>query len=610
MPSLLYSPPGSGQYRAFELHRKVTSLGRGEENDLSIDDPGLMDTHALIQFDGKSFTITSVNRKCKVTVNGRATKKQVLAHRDELALGNTRLRFFLYDEPERDEGPISHEAIAAYREVVEFSKKLLVSTDLEDLLARLMDAIITLSNADKGFLILTEGRTDGGQDGQPEGRRLAVKVARNLKRENIEGAVEQFSDSIISKVLREKQPLIVSDALNDEEFNSSLSVVNLKLCSVMCVPLIDRGEVLGLIYVGNDNIVNLFSESHLEVLTVFAAQASMIVANALLMNELRSDNESLRGQLDQMRFGSLVGASDAMKRVYRTVEKVAPTDVSVLIQGETGTGKELIAREIHNRSPRAKGPFITINSGAIPENLLESELFGHVRGAFTGAVGTRIGRFQAASGGTLFLDEIGEMPLNLQVKLLRALQEKIVTKVGDTRPDPVDIRVIAASNKELYEASQRGEFREDLYYRLNVVTLFLPPLRERGDDVVLIARFLTEKYANQFGVGKRRLSGNALIAIKKYHWPGNIRELENRLKKAVIMADRSTIRPEDLDLSQDVLPEIKPLADAREEWQRSYINEVLALNNGNRTKTARDLDVDPRTIFRHLEKEQREFPEE
>src|SRR5207248_5085320 len=190
-------------------------------------------------------------------------------------------------------------------------------------------------------------------------------------------------------------------------------------------------------------------------------------------------------KLEHLRFGEIIGSCPAMQEVYKKLSKIALTDISVLITGETGTGKELIARELHNRSPRAKGPFVTINCGAIPENLLESELFGHVRGAFTGAVASKAGRFQAADRGTLFLDEIGEMPLNLQVKILRALQEKVVVRVGENRPESVDIRVLAATNRHLETEIKHGRLREDLYYRLNVVNIHLPPLRDRGDDVIV-----------------------------------------------------------------------------------------------------------------------------
>ena len=215
----------------------------------------------------------------------------------------------------------------------------------------------------------------------------------------------------------------------------------------------------------------------------------------------------------------------------------------MLITGETGTGKELIARAIHNRSPRAGKPFVAINCGAIPENLLESELFGHVKGAFTGAVANKQGQFEAADGGTLFLDEIGEMPLALQVKLLRVLQERVVFRVGDTRAETVDIRIIAATNRDLEKEIAGGRFREDLYYRLNVVNVELPPLRERGDDMLVIARYLLSRYAREYDAKVKGLSPNAAVAIRKHNWPGNIRELENRIKKAIVLCESTRDRP-------------------------------------------------------------------
>jgi len=300
-------------------------------------------------------------------------------------------------------------------------------------------------------------------------------------------------------VVATRRAVVVADALHDADWSSSSSVVNLKLCSVMCAPLMRRGEPFGVIYLGNDSVVNLFEERDLEALTVFAAQASILVENAMFLDGLRVENEALRQAIEKSRFGEIIGAGSSMWEVIRRIEKVAVTDVSVLVEGETGTGKELVARELHARSPRARGPFVAVNCGAIPETLLESELFGHVRGAFTSAVSTREGKFQLANGGTLFLDEIGDMPFQLQVKILRALQERTVTKVGGTRPEPVDIRVVAASNKVLEEEIRAGRFREDLYYRLNVISIAVPPLRERGEDILLIARFFLQKYAREFG---------------------------------------------------------------------------------------------------------------
>jgi transcriptional regulator with GAF, ATPase, and Fis domain len=474
--------------------------------------------------------------------------------------------------------------------LVRFSERLLGATDLPRLLDELLDALLELTHADKGFLILLE-------DGE-----LSVKSARNLSRTTIEDAVSRVSDSIVQKVVQTRRSLVVADALHDQEWSSSSSVVNLKLCSVMCAPLMARGEVFGVIYLGNDSVVSLFDERALEPLTVFAAQASLLVQNAMLVDGLKRENVALRAEAAVRQYGDLLGAGQGMREVFRRIEKVAATDVSVLVSGETGTGKELVAREIHRRSGRAQGPFVAVNCAAIPEGLLESELFGHVKGAFTGAVATRAGRFQAAHGGTLFLDEVGEMPGALQVKLLRALQERTVVKVGDTRPEPVDIRVVAATNKVLEEEIARGAFREDLYYRLNVVSIHLPPLRERGDDVAVIARYFLQRYAREYASRARSLAPAALVAMRKYRWPGNIRELENRVKKAVVLAEGPLVTAQDLDLRPENLEPIMPLAQAKEEFQKRYINEVLERNGGNRTKTAKDLDVDPRTVFRHLER--------
>ncbi len=590
MPSLRLTAPGHPP-TIYHLHKKITSIGSGPDNDIVLPDPLVVDGFA-VHFDGQTYTVFAP-KKSEFVVNGKKRSKHKLTHDERLVFGSCELRFGMVDE----HAPVAEEAantvadLDAYTKLFEFSDRLMHVRDLTELLDALMDAVIQITNADKGFLILAEGET------------LDIKVARNLNRENIADAITQLSDSIIAKVVRSRKPVIISDAMNDDEFAAAKSVMHLKVSSVICVPLLDRGRLLGLIYVGNDSIRDLFQEETLRVLTVFASQAALIVANALLLNELRHDNKRLSDRLEQYRFGEIVGTSPPMQQVFRKVEKIAPTDISVLITGETGTGKELIAREVHNRSPRASKPFITINCGAIPENLLESELFGHVKGSFTGAVANKQGKFQAADGGTLVLDEIGEMPIELQVKILRALQERVVYRVGDTRPETCDIRILAATNRDLEKEIAAGRFREDLYYRLNVVNVELPPLRVRGDDVLVIARYLLSRYSREYDAKVKGFSPNAAVAIRKHNWPGNIRELENRIKKAIVLCESTVIGPDDLGLTGDALPQILTLAEAKDKFQRDYINEVLALNNGNRTKTARDLGVDPRTVFRHLEKE-------
>jgi transcriptional regulator with GAF, ATPase, and Fis domain len=593
MPYLRLQIPGSGA-TVFHLYKKITSLGSSPECDVTLPDPLVPESFAHIHFDGQVYTMATASRRHELSINGKKRKKHRLTHDDRIVIGAIELRFSLLDDapPVESEAASTVADLDAYLKLYEFSARLLEKHDLGDLLHALMDSVIEITSADKGFLILMEGD------------QVDVKVARNLKRENIADALSQLSDSIIAKVIETRRPVVISDAMNDDEFSSSQSIIKLKLTSVICVPLLEKGNLIGLIYVGNDSVVDLFQEETMRILTVFASQASLIISNALLMNELKIDNQQLSRRLEEIHFGEIVGTSRPMQEVFRKVDKVASTDISVLITGETGTGKELIAREIHRRSPRRDRPFVTINCGAIPENLLESELFGHVKGSFTGAVANKEGKFQSADGGTLFLDEIGEMPLNLQVKILRAIQERVVVRVGDTRAESIDIRILAATNRELEEEIRHARFREDLYYRLNVVNLHLPPLRERGEDIPVVARYLLSRYGKEYDTRVKGFSPNAAVAIRKYDWPGNIREMENRIKKAIILAEGNLIGPEDLGLSGDALPSILSLAAAKEKFQRDYINEVLALNNGNRTKTARDLGVDPRTIFRHLEKEE------
>jgi transcriptional regulator with GAF, ATPase, and Fis domain len=587
MATLIVKSP-DGAEREVALVKRITSVGQDAENDVVVPDPALARTALHIHFDGKDYNAAA--HDADMTVNGRRRASWRLGPGDRIRVGATELFFDPAPRVAGAERAQAGQRLVALDALVRFSGRLLAANDVPRLLDELLDALLEVTHADKGFVILL-------QDGEP-----SVRAARNVARETIEGALERVSDSIVQRVVETRRPIIVADALHDAEWSGSTSVVNLKLCSVMCAPLMQKGDVFGVIYVGNDNVVSLFDERALEVLTVFAGQASLLVENALLLDSLRRENVALKEAVSSKQYGDLIGAGASMREVYRRIDKVAATDISVLVSGETGTGKEIVAREIHRRSARAAGPFVAVNCAAIPEPLLESELFGHVKGSFTGAVATRLGRFQAAHGGTLFLDEVGEMPASLQVKLLRALQERSVTKVGDTRPEPVDIRILAATNKVLEDEIRKGAFREDLFYRLNVVSIVLPPLRDRGEDVVVLARWFLQRYGKEFGSRVRGFTPSALVAMRKYAWPGNIRELENRLKKAVVLADKALVSAEDLDLRPELLDPIVPLAQAKEDFQKRYINEVLDRNGGNRTKTAKDLGVDPRTIFRHLER--------
>jgi transcriptional regulator with GAF, ATPase, and Fis domain len=612
MPTLKYFPPEGGA-REYSVHKAVSTIGRSLDNDLCLSSPEVAPHHAQILFDGRDFNLEEGDRQAEILVNGKKKRRARLSHGDRLTLGSAELAFSMFADATTSSqlaefgaqpmsGAVSSE-LQGVRKLQGFSEKLMRKGSIDELLDTMLDDILELTGADKGVVLLTVPGEGTGAD-----QKISVRAVRNLNKESITDERGGVSDSIVRSVLETAKPVVVSDALADTKFGKSESVVALQLSSVMCAPLLSQGDVIGALYVGNDRVKHLFERPQLDVLTIYAAQASLILQNAMLLSALRADKEKLSQELSDKRFGEIIGACPSMLEVFRKVQKVATTDISVLITGETGTGKELIARELHRRSPRVAGPFVTINCGAIPENLIESELFGHVRGAFTGAVQTRAGKFQSADGGTLFLDEIGELPPNLQVKLLRALQERVVIRVGDSRPEKVDIRVVAATNKVLEDEIKRGTFREDLYYRLNVVNLWLPPLRDRGDDVLIIAKALLSKYADEMKSPVKGFSPPSLAAIRKYAWPGNIRQLENRLKKALVLCDRTLLSPEDLDLGPEAQQPILPLEKAKEEFQMRYVLDVLERNNGNRTQTARDLGVDPRTIFRYLEKEAHPIP--
>ncbi|MBJ80366.1 MAG: Fis family transcriptional regulator [Myxococcales bacterium] len=573
------------------LFKNLTRVGSDSDADLCLIGDGVAQDHAHIMREQDGYYIGSLGRGRSVVLNGKKVKRGLLRNGDRIELGESVLTFYDQELPQSDDDP-NQTNVVAYREIVQFSEKLLAQNKLEALLENLLDNLIMLSKADKGFLVLFE-------DEEPK-----IRAARNLDHENVDGYVDELSDTIIKKVLQDKEPVIVTNALTDQEFKDSVSIVNLKLCSVMCVPLQTNNDFLGLFYLGSNRVINLFEPELLDAVSVFAAQASLLLQNALLLNKLRVDNDALREALEKKRAGAIIGTCESMQKVFKQISKVAPTDVSVLITGETGTGKELVARELHRESDRQDQPFVVINCGAIPENLLESELFGHVKGAFTGAVQDRNGSFQSAHGGTLFLDEIGEIPLSLQVKLLRALQEKTVTKVGSNESEVVDIRILAATHRNLKEEIQAGNFREDLYYRLNVVCIELPPLRARGDDILLLARYYLQRFTQEYKSNVKGFSPQCIRYMKKSSWPGNIRQLENHIKKAIIMTENIHLSPDDLELEEHELDTILPLAQTKENFQRQYINEILAKNHGNRTKTAKDLAVDPRTIFRHLEREE------
>ena len=332
-------------------------------------------------------------------------------------------------------------------------------------------------------------------------------------------------------------------------------------------------------------------------------ELKVILRRAAEIHRLQVEHRELERRLQSEPVGEMLGTSPEIQAVFAAIRKVATTDAPVLVVGESGTGKELVARAIHRQSRESAGPFIAINCGAIPENLLESELFGHEKGAFTGAHLQRKGRVELASGGTLFLDEIGELSPPLQVKILRYLQDHKIERVGGREEIRVDARVIAATNMDLKRAMREGKFREDLYYRLGVVVIQIPPLRDRGEDVLVLAKSLLDRYSGETGKKIAGFERAAIEAIKSYGWPGNVRELENRIKRAVIMAESKRMTPADLELDSPYEKyHGKGLREAREALEREIIERALARNKGNVTRTAAELGVSRPTLYELIER--------
>jgi Nif-specific regulatory protein len=439
-------------------------------------------------------------------------------------------------------------------------------------------------------------------------RELEIRAALGLSREG-QSVRYAIGEGITGSVAETGEPIVVPQISRDPRFLHRAAGRPERRgaeLSFVCVPVVLHRRVVGTLSIEVAHKADREYERLLRFLKVVASMISQAVRiHRLLDNErqkLVSENAQLRQELHRKYdFSGLVGASGPMRQMYEEVARVAGTNTTVLIRGESGTGKELIASAIHYHSPRAKRPFIKVNCAALPETLVESELFGHERGAFTGAEARKKGRFELAAGGTLFLDEIGELDPAIQVKLLRVLQEREFERVGGTEAIRVDVRVIAATNRDLEKALQQGTFREDLYYRLNVFPIFVPPLRERKADVLPLADHFVEKYAGEHGKTIKRISTTAIDQLACYHWPGNVRELENTMERAVLMADGEVIHghhlPPTLQTAEATGTVVSAsLGSAVATFERSIIEDALKTTRGNRSKAARLLSTTERVI--------------
>jgi Nif-specific regulatory protein len=404
----------------------------------------------------------------------------------------------------------------------------------------------------------------------------------------------------VEKVLHDAAAMLCVETNDDKLLRDAQSLVAAHVCSLLCVPLVIRERAKGLIYLDTSNPAITLDEGHLQLLTAVGVIASVAIENVQHLQWLEGENQRLHREISLEH--NMIGESPRMREVFRFLEKIASTDATVLVRGESGTGKELVAHAIHTNSSRAEKPFVAINCAVLSETLLESELFGHEKGAFTGAVTQKRGRLEVADGGTLFLDEVGELTPATQAKLLRVLQERQFERVGGTRTISIDVRIVAATNRNLEEAITAGTFRQDLYYRLNVISLTLPPLRERREDIPLLAYYFIAKYSKKC---KRLVTGISMEArdcLMAYDWPGNVRELENAIERAVVLGNTDVIMPDDLPeslLATDPASQHLPnYHEAVNEMKKKFILQAIEKANGNFTDAAKLLGIHPTNLHR------------
>jgi transcriptional regulator with GAF, ATPase, and Fis domain len=607
---VVLSGPLSGQ--TFPLGAEAFSIGRQASNALQVLDPAASRLHCRIEPAKGGFLVRDLGSRQGTFVNGRPVHEHRLAEGDLVAVGEVLLLFQAPtgDGPGREAEPraLTDEASFTARTTLQrlpgwppeeglkgrdFQLLLRIATALQaprstaELARNLLEQVLAAVPGDRAALLLADR---GSRE---------IAAAFTLDRA---GSTAPFpvSGTVARRTLEEGVALLAEDVLLEESLAGAESLQGERIRSLVAAPLAHQGRTLGLLYL-DAREGPAFTGRHLQLLGALGSLAAGAVAQVRQTEWLEEENRRLAESLAE----DMVGESPRMKEIYRLLGRAAAAGSTVLLRGESGTGKELAARALHQGSPRSGQPFVAVNCATLSETLLESELFGYERGAFTGAVARKIGKAEAADGGTLFLDEIGEIPLPLQAKLLRFLQERELERLGGTRPIPVNVRVVAATNRDLEKAIREGTFREDLYYRLNVITVHLPPLRERREDVPLLASHFAAQTSRHLGRPLAGFTPEARACLLRYDWPGNVRELANAVERALVLGEGGLIRPEDLP---ETVLDSTPVAEVRLgrfhetvlETKKQLIRTAVAESGGNITKAAGLLGLQPTYLHRLL----------
>ena len=581
--------------RHVALTDRPVVLGRSEDCDVVLDDRRISRHHCRLIPSGEGvWTLEDLESQTGTLVGGvRIESPRPLANGERFQIGPMnlhiqarRLATVLSGDLERDARTVEI--------LLQTIDDLYATPSIDAVLKTIVDRALLLTGADRGAILLSG-----------DGSLLDTVVARSRDGTDL-AADEVLSRSLPQQVLRSREPVVLTDVA-DSSHALPESVVAGSLRSIVCVPLPGRDGPIGVLYADGGQPVRRFGTAELSVLEALAMHSALALERARVDQEQRhvemnrqrrltDEVEALRARLGN---DTPIGHSGPMRAAVDLLRRVASSDVTVLLAGETGTGKEVLARYVHRSSPRAKGPFVVVDCGSIPEGLIESELFGHERGAFTGATTASEGRFREANGGTVFLDEIGELPLLLQTRLLRVIQERTVQPIGAKGRVPVNVRIICATHRDLAARVADGHFRQDLYYRISVVPVPVPALRERGDDIVLLAQSFLGRFSSTLKAQFSGFTRDAREALLAYEWPGNVRELENRVHRAVLLAQSPFITRADLGLGDaaaavppplEVEVTLPPLPEARAEatarFEKHYLQEALRRSNGNVTRAA------------------------
>ena len=614
---------GSRKGDEFELAGAALMIGRERDNQVSLADVWASKHHCKIVLTGSRFTLVDLHSRNGTFLNGTPVRERTLEHGDEIRVGRSVFIALLReDDIPAALPPVQFDRAASWvnrysksfdlesrfqarqlaaegqdveRDARELEALLRITAvlssveRLDELEQKLLETIAEAIPADRGVIIMVGESIEHftsifGWDRTPE-RHHPVEVSR----------------AAIERALRERVAVLSHDEkILPGSGSSSAPRDGESVRTLLAVPLVVFDRTVGAIYLDTDNREIRLDEGHLEWLKAFGRVAAIALEKARREEWLETENRRLRDELEADRH--MVGESYRIQEIYRFIVRVAPTAATVLIRGESGTGKELVARAIYRKSPRSSQPFVALNCAAITESLLESEMFGHEKGAFTGAVAQKKGKIELADGGTLFLDEIGELSPNLQAKLLRVLQEREFERVGGALPIKVDIRLLAATNQDLEKAMREGRFRPDLYYRLNVISVTLPPLRERREDIPLLANYFAARYCERSNRPVMEISAAARAYLVNYDWPGNVRELANAMERAAVLGSGDVIRPEHLpeDLLGIEIPKMTRFHEVVKETKREVILKAIKQANGSYTEAAKALGLQPTYLHRLL----------